>query len=751
MILLKLQAQYPRIRLSVLLKWANLARNSLQMWNGFSSHQLVFGQNPNLPDIMTAKVPALEEFTSSEVFAEHLNALHAAREAYIQSEASERIKRALRHRIRASQQVFHTGERVYYKRDCSERWLGPGKVMFQDSKVVFVRHGNIYVRVSVNRLIKADGDNGQFEKIKETSQQMEKVSVQDTRPSNVDNYDEDEDILTAGNEHDVNEHVDNPVVNGPVIRETVDVENPDLNDQDGGIDVNRRSQRLINKEMGWNDVYLTFVPRDQLGSEACVLAKKDELEKLQHFNTYEVVPDQGQSRISTRWVMTLKDGKPRARLVARGFEESEIVQSDSPTVGKSSVRIFLSIVASKHWIVQTTDVKSAFLQGKELDRTVFIVPPIEADARGKLWRLKRCLYGLSDASRKFYQSVTEEMLKLGCRQSILDPSLFYLQSHDGVLMGVMVSHIDDFLHAGNDLFDKTVMEPLRARFLSGKVVQKDFSYVGFWISQSVEGIVLNQDHYVNSIRVEQIAVSRSTEKQAALNSKELTAYRALVGSINWCVNGSRPDLAYELIDLSTKFRNAKVEDWLRARKVMRMLQEVSCIVFFPDIGDLSKSMLVVFTDAGFANLPDKVSSTAGYVVFLVGVDKACPLVWKSNKIKRIVKSTLGAETMACLQGLEEALYLKQILLELQSDLSIPIVAYVDSKSLKDNVHSTKLVDNRLLRIDIARVKQMLQIGEVQSIRWCTTFSQLANCLTKRGASGSLLLDIFHTGKLVIEA
>ena len=165
MILLKLQAQYPRIRLTVLLKWANLARNSLQMWNGFSSHQLVFGKNPNLPDIMTAKVPALEEFTSSEVFAKHLNALHAAREAYIQSEASERIRRALRHRIRASQQVFHTGERVYYKRDESERWLGPGKVLFQDGKVVFVRHGNIYVRVSVNRLVKASGDSSERDKL----------------------------------------------------------------------------------------------------------------------------------------------------------------------------------------------------------------------------------------------------------------------------------------------------------------------------------------------------------------------------------------------------------------------------------------------------------------------------------------------------------------------------------------------------------------------------------------------------------
>ena len=41
-----------------LLCWANMARNSLQMQNSFSSHQLVFRQNPNLPGILTDKLPA---------------------------------------------------------------------------------------------------------------------------------------------------------------------------------------------------------------------------------------------------------------------------------------------------------------------------------------------------------------------------------------------------------------------------------------------------------------------------------------------------------------------------------------------------------------------------------------------------------------------------------------------------------------------------------------------------------------------
>ena len=37
------------------------------------------------------------------------------------------------------------------------RWMGPAKVVFQDSKVVFVRHGGKYVTVSANFVKKATG------------------------------------------------------------------------------------------------------------------------------------------------------------------------------------------------------------------------------------------------------------------------------------------------------------------------------------------------------------------------------------------------------------------------------------------------------------------------------------------------------------------------------------------------------------------------------------------------------------------
>ena len=81
---------YPETDEQVLLGWANMAKNSMQMVYGYSSNQLVFGTNPNLPNIMSDGLPAMEGKTSSEIFAKHLNALHAARKAFIESESSER-------------------------------------------------------------------------------------------------------------------------------------------------------------------------------------------------------------------------------------------------------------------------------------------------------------------------------------------------------------------------------------------------------------------------------------------------------------------------------------------------------------------------------------------------------------------------------------------------------------------------------------------------------------------------------------
>ena len=71
------------------------------------------------------------------------------------------------------------------------------------------------------------------------------------------------------------------------------------------------------------------------------------------------------------------------------------------------------------------DIKSAFLQGREVDRVVYLIPPPEFDEKD-VWKLNTCIYGLSDASRNWYLHVKEELDKLGVKFSSFEPLLFFL-------------------------------------------------------------------------------------------------------------------------------------------------------------------------------------------------------------------------------------------------------------------------------------------------------------------------------------
>ena len=108
-------------------------------------------------------------------------------------------------------------------------------------------------------------------------------------------------------------------------------------------------------------------------------AKEKELDNWKAFEVYTEIEDRGQSTLSTRWVITekiLPEGTKgiKARLVVRGFEEEQHIRSDSPTAAKPTLRAFLAVAANQRWKCQTIDIKAAFLQGKEIERDVFLKP-----------------------------------------------------------------------------------------------------------------------------------------------------------------------------------------------------------------------------------------------------------------------------------------------------------------------------------------------------------------------------------------
>ena len=241
------------------------------------------------------------------------------------------------------------------------------------------------------------------------------------------------------------------------------------------------------------------------------------------------------------------------------------------------------------------------------------------------------------------------------------------------------------------------------------------------------------------------------DKNIDLVKDEYTEFRSLVGALQWMTCGTRPDLAFDTLLHSCKMKKATREDLFLCGKTVKRAK-ILVSNKFSDLGCQSQWKLIVFSDSSYANLPDGVSSSFAYVVLLVGSNGNCCLVsWKANKVKRVCRSTLAAETIALVEGIEECLYLRMLLGELGLFTSEnSIMGITDNFGLQEAIYSTKLVDDKQTRIDIAALQQMLKNKHVHLVKWCPTDRQLANALTKKGANTSFLLDVITSGRINLE-
>ena len=149
--------------------------------------------------------------------------------------------------------------------------------------------------------------------------------------------------------------------------------------------------------------------------------------------------------------------------MARGFEDTELRERvDSPTCEKSNLRLTIAIAASMGWRINSLDVQSAFLQGEKVEGDIYLKPPKEANT-DKVWKLRRYVYGLKQASRKWYLKISKELKELGVKMSQMDEAFFYWY-HNGKLSGLVAGHVDDFFWCGSAEFEKQIIDEITSRF-----------------------------------------------------------------------------------------------------------------------------------------------------------------------------------------------------------------------------------------------------------------------------------------------
>ena len=157
--------------------------------------------------------------------------------------------------------------------------------------------------------------------------------------------------------------------------------------------------------------YTVEIPSKKQNTPEIKEAKQKEIENLMKYNMFEEVEYEVQERITSIWVINQKekaDGQKKnikGRLLARGFRKTESPQSDSQTILRESLKRYFAIIANEGFDLMSIDIREAFLQAKGLDREVYLEPPKDVEKEGIIWRLKKPLYGLNDASRKFWLKV----------------------------------------------------------------------------------------------------------------------------------------------------------------------------------------------------------------------------------------------------------------------------------------------------------------------------------------------------------
>ena len=510
----------------MVLKYAVFAKNSLYNKDGFSPYQLLFGSNARLPNVFGHKEPALENTTTSEVISQHIRLLNTSRRAFLESESSNRVKKALKSKIYADKDVnFEYGQSVYYKMDNENRWRGPGTVTGIDRSVIFVRHGGSLRRVHKSKLRSATSlenwtsqESGMqlLPKTDEIPAYQGQICVNPVDQRQKSGLTDDEQSLERLENINFDDSDDNQVIQKDLKSKTDDSDVATTSFRPHKVKIGEKVM-FISNEPGFDgeNIVATVISRggkargknkdwwnvtydqpecirgqtdcvdvtklqdfDVMTSESVIPIgpvteenaaevfmavsdefheqKKEEFKSWASNNVFEKVEDAGQLYLNTRWVLTDKDGRKKARLVVKGFEDPEYynVIKDSPTCSKDAFRILLAISSCKGWISHSIDIKTAFLQGEDLKREVHLKPPVEADEPPTvLWRLKKCVYGLVDAARHWYERVKSVILSTGCQVSAFDPSLF-IYKENGVLLGLIATHVDDFWWSGTQNFGK---------------------------------------------------------------------------------------------------------------------------------------------------------------------------------------------------------------------------------------------------------------------------------------------------------
>ena len=188
--------------------------------------------------------------------------------------------------------------------------------------------------------------------------------------------------------------------------------------------------------------------------------------------------------------------------MAKGFSQEaglDYFETFSPVVKPTTVRLMLSLAATKGWKLKQLDVKNDFLHGF-LEEEVYMSQPqrfVDGDHPEYVCKLQRSLYGLKQAPRAWNDMFTSFLFSLGFKAFYTYPSLFV--KHDGLHIVVLLLYVDDIILTGDH--DDSIQSMIK--HLTKEFDMKDLGllhyFLGLQIEYHTQGLFVHQSKYVQDL------------------------------------------------------------------------------------------------------------------------------------------------------------------------------------------------------------------------------------------------------------
>ena len=366
----------------------------------------------------------------------------------------------------------------------------------------------------------------------------------------------------------------------------------------------------------------------------------------------------------------------------------------------------------------------------------------------------------------------------------LDPCVFMLQAGEGTKpIAYVAVHVDDLLVIANGTINAAVRTELSKLFPVEDWEMNSFDYIGSHVEVKEGEIVVSQEAFVDG-RLFTLDVDPKAMNEEEASEEQAIDNRSLVGALSWLSGQTRPDLQCGVALAQQRQRQPTIGD-LRftnalAKKASEHRGEGVRLRPIP----LNKGIFLDFHDAAWANADEedaepgfeltkeeieqrtmkegppgprrakrtssRIASQLGHVVMFGNLDevgdkttKASLLEWRSQTCQRVCRSTFGAETMACAEGMECGQYLRAMMATLLAGKLVrlndarswwPILCMTDCRSLHDHLHRAgvpRVPADRRLAVDLAAIRQdFRRDAERISMQWIPTTCQVADPLTK---------------------